>query len=78
MTKQIQFTLLLVALVGLHAPLSVRADYFGKLEPRLIQVANGKKSDYKKPATSPKYVAIYFSALVSPLQGVHPKTCGVV
>ena len=62
MTKQIKFTLLLVALFGLHAPLSVRADYFGKLEPRLIQVTNGKKGDYKKPSTSPKYVAIYYSA----------------
>ena len=30
--------------------------------PRLIQVTNGKKSDYKKPAANPKYVAIYYSA----------------
>ena len=41
---------------------SARADFFGKIEPRLFQVADGKKADYKKPATSPKYVAIYYSA----------------
>ena len=62
MTKQIKFTLLLVTLLGIQAPLSARADYFGKLEPQLIQVTDGKKSTYKKPSTSPKYVAIYYSA----------------
>ncbi|NBR71717.1 MAG: hypothetical protein EBT75_06450 [Proteobacteria bacterium] len=54
--------LLLGTLVGIISPLSARADFFGKLEPQLIQVADGKKGDYKKPATSPKYTAIYYSA----------------
>ena len=54
--------LLLGILCGIISPLSARADFFGKLEPQLIQVADGKKGDYKKPATSPKYTAIYYSA----------------
>jgi nucleoredoxin len=56
-------TLVIVAFsLGLIVPSSARADYFGKIEPRLIQVVDGKKGDYKKPSTSPKYTAIYFSA----------------
>jgi len=41
---------------------ALRADYFGKIEPRLFQVTDGKKSDFKKPEKNPKYTALYFSA----------------
>jgi len=41
---------------------TIRADYFGKIEPRLFQVNDGKKSDFKKPEKNPKYTALYFSA----------------
>ena len=54
--------LVLAFAVGHLTPCSARADFFGKIEPRLFQIAGGKKADYKKPATSPKYVAIYYSA----------------
>ena len=55
--------LILGFLLGLVSFASVlRADYFSKVEPRLFQVADGKKLDYKKPAKSPKYTALYFSA----------------
>lgn len=39
-----------------------QADYFKKIEPRLFQVVDGKRVDYKKPDTNPKYTALYFSA----------------
>ena len=61
--KSTLLTMSIVALgLSLTAPSLGRADYFGKIEPRLIQVTDGKKGDYKKPATSPKYTAIYYSA----------------
>ena len=41
---------------------ALRADYFGKVEPKLFQVTDGKRADFKKPETSPKYTALYFSA----------------
>lgn len=62
MINQCKLPLLVIAWLGLAAPLSARADYFGKIEPRLFQIENGKKTDYKKPTSSPKYVAIYYSA----------------
>ena len=40
--------LVLAFAVGHLTPCSARADFFGKIEPRLFQVANGKKADYKK------------------------------
>jgi len=43
-------------------PFALKADYFGSVEPKLFQVSDGKKEDYKKPAQSPKFTAIYFSA----------------
>ena len=54
--------LLLSIILGALSPLTARADFFGKLEPQLIQVVDGKKADYKKPVTSPNYTAIYYSA----------------
>jgi len=54
--------LLLSIILGALSPLTARADFFGKLEPQLIQVVDGKKADYEKPATSAKYTAIYYSA----------------
>jgi nucleoredoxin len=54
--------LILSIILGILSPFSARADFFGKLEPQLIQVVDGKKADYKKPAKSPKYTAIYYSA----------------
>lgn len=50
-----------LAVLSLAAP-TLHADYFKKIEPRLFQVVNGKRVDYKKPATSPQYTALYFSA----------------
>ena len=41
---------------------SLRADYFGKIEPRLFRVEDGKRADFKKPAQSPRYTALYYSA----------------
>ena len=41
---------------------SLRADYFGKIEPRLFRVEDGKRADFKKPAQSPQYTALYYSA----------------
>lgn len=43
-------------------PGTIRADYFGKIEPRLFQTQDGKKVDFKKPEKNPKYTALYFSA----------------
>ena len=54
--------LVLSILLCIISPFTARADFFGKLEPQLIQVMDGKKADYKKPATSAKYTAIYYSA----------------
>lgn len=49
------------AILHLLVP-SGRADYFNKVEPRLFQAADGKKTDFKKPEKGPKYTALYFSA----------------
>lgn len=55
--------LLVVLLFALIAQAPVlRADYFGKVEPRLFVVAEGKKADFKKAEKSPKFTALYFSA----------------
>jgi nucleoredoxin len=54
--------LVLSILLCTLSPFTARADFFGKLEPQLIQVVDGKKADYKKPATNAKYTAIYYSA----------------
>lgn len=40
----------------------LRADYFGKIESRLFQIEDGKRKDFKKPAKSPQYTALYYSA----------------
>ena len=40
----------------------VRADYFGKIEPRLFQLEDGKRVDFKKPSKNPQFTAIYYSA----------------
>lgn len=50
-----------LSLVPLFPP-AAQADYFKKIEPRLFQVVDGKRVDYKKPATYPKYTALYYSA----------------
>jgi len=54
--------LVLSILLCIISPFTARADFFGKLEPQLIQVMDGKKADYKNPATNAKYTAIYYSA----------------
>ena len=61
MNKILRYALLTIFFAALN-PASCWADFFGKLEPQLIQVVDGKKGDYKKPAKSPKYTAIYYSA----------------
>jgi len=61
MNKILRYALLPIFFAALN-PASCWADFFGKLEPQLIQVVDGKKGDYKKPAKSPKYTAIYYSA----------------
>ena len=62
MKKLPQSTWLVTLIIGFLTLGSARADYFSKIEPRLMQVADGKKEDFKKPAKNPKYVAIYYSA----------------
>ncbi|NBR46211.1 MAG: hypothetical protein EBT68_03740 [Verrucomicrobia bacterium] len=54
---------LIITAASLHfSTTPLRADYFGKVEPRLFLVRDGKKADFKKPAANPKYTALYFSA----------------
>ena len=59
-------TIILHFVIGigvLHLVLpGVRADYFGKIEPRLFQLEDGKKVDFKKPSKNPQFTAIYYSA----------------
>lgn len=61
MIKNTRVIALGVALLSLATP-TLHADYFKKIEPRLFQVVDGKRVDYKKPATNPQYTALYFSA----------------
>jgi len=61
MNKNTCLVALVLALLSLAAP-TLHADYFKKIEPRLFQVVDGKRVDYKKPATNPQYTALYFSA----------------
>ena len=59
-------TIILHFVIGigvLHLVLpGVRADYFGKIEPRLFQLEDGKRVDFKKPSKNPQFTAIYYSA----------------
>jgi acyl-CoA thioesterase FadM len=57
MNKILRYALLTIFFAALN-PASCWADFFGKLEPQLIQVVDGKKADYKKPVTYPNMLKI--------------------
>ena len=48
--------------LGALAPNPARGDFFGELQPKLIQAASGKAAPAAKPEVAPKYVAVYYSA----------------
>jgi len=50
-----------LALMSVLAPSTSRADFFGGIEKRLIQVREGKAEPFKS-ADKPKFTAIYYSA----------------
>jgi nucleoredoxin len=59
------FTLLVPAL---------RADYFGELQPKLIESKNGKAAPFEAGETKPEFTAIYYSAhWCPPCRALTPK-----
>ena len=41
---------------------TLRADFFGDLQPKLIESKNGKPVPYEAGETKPEFTAIYYSA----------------
>ena len=78
--KSTLLTMSIVALgLSLTAPSLVRADYFGKIEPRLIQVTDGKKGGLQKTRNKPEiYSDLLFGSLVSSLPGFYSEIGRVV
>ncbi|NBS14164.1 MAG: hypothetical protein EBT57_05045 [Verrucomicrobia bacterium] len=60
MNKSI-LTMFSVALMAVFHPCTSRADFFGGIEPRLIQAKGGKAEPYKS-TDKPKFTAVYYSA----------------
>ncbi|NDC80133.1 MAG: hypothetical protein EB090_02505 [Verrucomicrobia bacterium] len=51
----------LMTFLAIMAPSTSRGDFFGGIEPRLIQVKGGKAEPFKS-TDKPKFTAIYYSA----------------
>jgi len=61
MNRMLRCAVLCLVWVALALP-AARADFLGDLQPKLIQVKNGKAEPVAKAAAQAKYVAIYYSA----------------
>jgi len=70
-------TLLSLIIGAAWLPLSisaVRADFFGGLQPKLIESENGKPVPYEAGETKPEFTAIYYSAhWCPPCRALTPK-----
>jgi nucleoredoxin len=60
-------------LLALFTP-GLRADFFGDLQPKLIESKNGKPVPYEASETKPEFTAIYYSAhWCPPCRALTPK-----
>ena len=73
MNKNTRSIIVGLVLLSLAAP-TLRADFFGELQPKLIESKNGKAVPFEASETKPEFTAIYYSAhWCPPCRALTPK-----
>ena len=73
MNKNTRSIIVGLVLLSLAAP-TLRADFFGELQPKLIESKNGKAAPFEASETKPEFTAIYYSAhWCPPCRALTPK-----
>lgn len=73
MNKNLLVLVFGLALTSVFTP-SLRADFFGELQPKLIESKNGKAVPFEAGETKPEFTAIYYSAhWCPPCRALTPK-----
>jgi len=73
MNKNTRAIIVGLVVLSLVAP-TLRADFFGELQPKLIESKNGKAVPFEASETKPEFTAIYYSAhWCPPCRALTPK-----